>query len=258
MVEGETPLPRVSVIVVVLNGERFLREALDSVARQSFTDWELLVVDDGSTDSTSDIVRGYEKRLPSKIRLLSHHDGGNHGISASRNRGLADARGTYVAFLDADDIWMPEKLTEQVAIMESDRALGMVYGRTLIWFSWDHESHRTDFYYPLGVEADARYEPPTLFDLLLENKVQTPTTCNALLRSSLFADLGGFEDSFRLMFEDQTFFAKALAFAPAYVSDRTWAKYRQHPDSCSAASAKGGGDDAAKLAFPRMAERHHG
>jgi glycosyltransferase involved in cell wall biosynthesis len=241
--------PCVTAIIVVFNGERYLREAIDSVVGQSFTDWELLVVDDGSTDRSAVIIRDYEQRLPGKVRLLSHHDKGNHGISASRNRGLAEARGSYVAFLDADDTWVPEKLSEQIFIMESDPALGMIYGRTLIWHSWEEAAGRADFYYPLGVEPNARYEPPVLLELLLQNEVQTPTTCNALMRSTLFVKIGGFENSFRLMFEDQTFFAKALAFAPVYVSGRTWARYRQHAESCSVASARAGADEAARITF---------
>jgi glycosyltransferase involved in cell wall biosynthesis len=249
MADNACVQPRVTAIIVVFNGEKYLQDAIDSVVGQSFTDWELLVVDDGSTDRSSVIIRDYEQRLPGKVRLLSHHDNGNHGISASRNRGLAEARGAYVAFLDADDTWLPEKLSEQVSVMESDPALGMIYGRTLIWHSWEEAAGRADYYYPLGVEPNARYDPPLLLELLLQNQAQTPTTCNALMRSSLFATLGGFEDSFRLMFEDQTFFAKALAFAPVYVSGRTWARYRQHAESCSVASAKAGADEAARIMF---------
>jgi glycosyltransferase involved in cell wall biosynthesis len=241
--------PRVSAIIVVFNGEAYLNEAINSVAAQSREDWELLVVDDGSTDSTQLIVRGVDPSLAGKVRLLTHPDGGNHGISASRNRGIAEARGEYVAFLDADDVWLPAKLAEQVAILDADPDLGMIYGRTLIWHSWERHPAREDFCYPLGVRPDERYEPPVLLNLLLENKVQTPTTCNAMIRRSLFERLGRFEDSFRLMFEDQTFFAKALAFAPCYVSDNTWAMYRQHSDSCSAVSAKSGHDEAARVAF---------
>lgn len=249
MADNATRLPQVTAIIVVRNGEDYIREAIDSILQQSFTDWELLIVDDASTDGTTDIVRSYERSLPDKVRLLFHHDGQNHGIGASRNRALGEARGGYIAFLDADDIWLPDKLSEQVAIMAADQALGMVYGRTLIWHSWDGSAGRKDFYYPLGVKPDARYEPPKLFKLLLENKAQTPTTCNALMRAELFARLGGFETSFRLMFEDQTFFAKALVFAPAYVASQTWAKYRQHSRSCSAISAVDGNDETARLAF---------
>jgi glycosyltransferase involved in cell wall biosynthesis len=251
MADGRTSSPTVSAIIVVRNGEAYLREAIDSIVCQSFTDWELIVVDDGSFDGTAAIVRGYERELPDKIRLINHPDGQNHGISASRNLGLTEVRGRYIGFLDADDVWLPEKLAAQVAIMGADRALGMIYGRTLIWHSWQEGSRREDFYYPLGVKPERRYDPPVLFELLLESKAQTPTTCNALMRNDLFATLGGFDDRFRLMFEDQTFFAKALAFAPAYVSDRTWAKYRQHSQSCSATSASAGNDEAARLTFLR-------
>ena len=83
---------------------------------------------------------------------------------------------------------------------------------------------------------------PRLFELLVENKAQSPTTCNALIRRSLFARIGGFEDRFRGMFEDQAFFAKALLAAPTYVDRRIWAKYRQHEGSCSARSARAGAD----------------
>ena len=251
MAEVRSPSPKVTSIIVVRNGEAFLREAIDSIVCQSLTDWELLVVDDGSTDGTAQIVRGFERDLSGRVRLLTHPHGENHGISASRNLGLSQARGIYIGFLDADDVWEQEKLAEQVAIMDADPTLGMVYGRTLIWHSWIETGLQKDFYYSLGVKPDARYDPPVLFELLLENEVQTPTTCNALMRASLFDSLGGFEDRFRLMFEDQTFFAKALAFAPAYVSNQTWAKYRQHSESCSVNFASAGANEAARLNFLR-------
>jgi glycosyltransferase involved in cell wall biosynthesis len=240
---------KVSAIIVVRNGEAYLAEAIDSVRGQTFPDWELLIVDDGSTDQTARIAKDYEAKYSGIIRLVSHAGGENRGIAASRNLGLANAHGTYIGFLDADDIWLPEKLTEQVAIMEADPELGLVYGRTLIWHSWKPDADNKDFYYPLGVDPDRRYDPPRLFRILLENKSQTPTTCNALMRADLLKALNGFEERFRLMFEDQTFFARALAIAPAYVSGRTWAKYRQHPESCSALSSRSGRDEAARLAF---------
>ncbi len=240
--------PAVTAVIVVLNGEAFLREAVDSVLAQSFDDWELLIVDDGSTDRTPDIIEEYAARFPDRIRLLAHPGRANLGISASRNLAIAQARGRYIAFLDADDLWMPEKLAEQVAILDSDDALGMVYGRSLIWHSWDPSAKQDDHYYPLGIEPNRRHDPPVLFELLMENKAQTPTTCNAMIRTDLFSKLGGFEPRFRGMFEDLTFFAKALLTQPVYVSDRTWAKYRQHPQSCTAVSSSGGRDASARLA----------
>ena len=131
---------------------------------------------------------------------------------------LGVARGTYVAFIDADDVWLPEKLAEQVAILESDDELGLVYGRSLIWHSWSPADDQPDYYYPLGVEPDRRYEPPLLFELLLRNQTWSPTTCNMMVRADLFRRLGGFEPRFRTVFEDYSFYCKALAVTPAYVS----------------------------------------
>jgi len=251
MDEGPKSAPLVTAIIVVLDGETFIRDAIDSIMGQTLSDWELIVVDDGSTDGTAAIVRNYQRERPRQVRLITHPGERNCGIAASRNLGLKEARGTYIGFLDADDIWTPGKLAEQVAILEEDPSLGIIYGRSLIWYSWDKASHPSVFYYPLGVEPNRRYEPPVLFELLLENKAQTPTVCSALIRASLFRSLGGFDPTFRRMFEDLTFFAKALALAPVYVSDRTWSKYRQHPKSCSAISAAAGTDEAARLVFLR-------
>lgn len=239
--------PLVSAIIVVLNGETFLAEAIDSIRAQSLGDWELIVVDDGSTDGTERIVRDYCRQFPSQIRLLSHPDHANLGIAASRNLGIGAAQGRYVAFLDADDVWSPTKLAEQVAIMEADPELGMIYGRSLIWHSWDDSAEREDYYYDLGVTPNARYEPPALFLVLLENAAQTPTTCNAMIRRSLFDRVGRFDPRQRGMFEDLSFFGKSLAVAPTYVSDRSWAKYRQHGASCTASSARSWGDEYERL-----------
>jgi GT2 family glycosyltransferase len=239
----------VSAIIIVFNGAAYLRQAIESILDQTFPDWELIVVDDGSTDDSAAIAREYVKAYASKIRIIAHADGANHGMAATRNLGISHARGRYVGFLDADDIWLPHKLEEQVAILEANTQAGLVYGRTLIWYSWSPGAHKRDFFYPLGVAPDATYEPPVLFQLLLENKVQSPTTCNALMRAELVASVGGFDASFCGMFEDTTFFAPALATASGYVSDRHWANYRQHDDSCSMISAAYGGDGRARFAF---------
>ncbi len=228
-------IPRVTAIIIVLNGEKFIDEAIRSVLAQSLDDWELLVVDDGSTDRTCDIARAYVES-DSRIRLIQHLDAGNHGMSASRNLGIEQARGEFVAFLDADDVWLPQKLAEQLALFDRHSEAAIVYGRTLIWYSWEQPSKREDHFYSLGVPADALYPPPRLFLQLLDNTHQTPTTCNAMVRRSAAIDVGGFDPSFRAMFEDQLFFAKLLVRYPAYVSGRCWAKYRQHRSSASAES----------------------
>ena len=245
--------PTVTAITIFLDEEAFLADAVESVLAQRFEDWELILVDDGSTDRSPEIARAYAERHPGRIRYLAHPGRANRGMSASRNLGLSAARGAYVGFLDGDDVWMPDKLAEQCAILDRHPECGLVYGRTLIWRSWNGEG--SDYFYPLGVEPDRVYAPPALFELLVENKAQSPTTCNALIRRSLVERVGGFENDFRGMFEDQAFFAKALLAAPVYVDGRAWAKYRRHPDSCSARSERAGQDLAARTRILRWIKR---
>ena len=159
-------------------------------------------------------------------------------MSAARNLGISHARGDFIGFLDADDVWLPNKLSDQIEVLNEEPRAELIYGRTLIWHSWDHNSGLSDFYYDLGVDPNRIHDPPILFRILLSNKCQTPTTCNALIRRRLFAQVGRFETNFRGLYEDQVFFAKALVRAPAFVADRTWAKYRQHQQSCSAMATR--------------------
>ena len=230
-----TPAPAVSCIVIFLNEERFLAEAIDSVLAQDHASWELLLVDDGSTDGSAAIAHEFVERHPDRVRYLQHPGRANLGMSAARNLGLAHARGRYVGFLDADDVWLPEKLAEQVAILDGRPDVGMVYGRTLLWHSWQSGSaHRSlDHFCDLGVTPEAVIEPPRLLVQLIENRFQTPTTCNALIRRSVIEAVGGFEGEFRGMFEDQVFFMKVGLDQPVYVASRCWAKYRQRDDSHS-------------------------
>ncbi len=241
--------PRVSVIIIVYNGAAFLAEAIDSVRAQSLSDWELLVVDDGSTDSSREIAASYAKADPARVKLLRHPGGRNHGMSATRNLGLSRARGDFVAFLDADDTWTPDKLETQVAILDAHPSAGMAYGRALIWQSWRPGPQPKDFFYDLGVTPDRIYHPPHLFFIQLPNVYQTPTTGGSLIRRSLIDRIGGFEPQFRGMFEDQVFHAKVMLSAPVFVSDKLCLNYRQHPGSTTAISASMGRDERAHLRY---------
>ena len=105
--------PKVSVIIPTYNRGWILREAIDSVLAQDYTDYELIVVDDGSTDDTRKILDSYGR----DIIVLQQP---NKGVSAARNRGIAESRAQLVALLDSDDIWLPQKLTRQVAFFKSN------------------------------------------------------------------------------------------------------------------------------------------
>ncbi len=240
--------PVVTGIIIVHNGEEFLDEAIASVRSQTYSGWELVVVDDGSTDASLEIARRHAA-TDSRIKVVRHADGRRHGMSATRNLGLDHARGRYVGFLDADDMWCPTKLEDQLEIFHRHPEVGMVYGRTLIWFRWHPDSSETDHFYDLGVTPDSVHLPTVLFRNLVRNTYQTPTTCNALLRRSVVEDVGGFEPAFESMFEDQIFFAKVLLRSPVFVSDRVWARYRQHQHSSSVLSAAHRGHEAAHVRY---------
>ena len=107
--------PTVSVIIPTFNRGWIIRDAIDSVHAQTYTSYELIVVDDGSTDRTPDILRSYGDRL----RLIGQV---NRGVSAARNRGIAASTGRLIAFLDSDDLWLPDKLAVQVAFFEHNRS----------------------------------------------------------------------------------------------------------------------------------------
>jgi glycosyltransferase involved in cell wall biosynthesis len=232
----------VSAVIIFFNEARYLAEAIASVVRQTYPFWELLLVDDGSTDGSSEIALRHVDQHPERVRYLEHAQHANLGMSTSRNLGIAGARGEYVAFLDADDVWLPHKLEQQVKLLREFPKAAFVYGRTLLWHSWQHDAQagRSDEFLDLGVRENAIAEPPDLVIQLLENRCQTPTTCNVLLRRSAIAQVGGFEDGFRGMYEDQAFFLKLCLHAPAYVAAECWAWYRQRPDSCSALSETSG------------------
>jgi glycosyltransferase involved in cell wall biosynthesis len=105
----------VSVLMCVYNGESYLREAVNSILTQTFTDFEFIIIDDGSTDSTATILAEYE---PKDARLCIHHQT-NQGLIASLNKGLELAQGKYIARMDADDVSLPERLAKQVDFLET-------------------------------------------------------------------------------------------------------------------------------------------
>lgn len=106
--------PKISLIMKVYNGERYLREAIDSILAQTFRDFELLIIDDGSTDGSADIVRGYSD---ARIRFLQNER--NMGLCATQNRALEEARGAYIAVMDSDDISYPTRFERQVEFLET-------------------------------------------------------------------------------------------------------------------------------------------
>lgn len=234
--------PRVSVVTIFLDAERFLEEAIDSVRGQTFEDWELVLVDDGSTDRSAELARQAVALLPHRIRLLHHEGGVRRGMSASRNLGVRAARGEMIAFLDADDVYLPDKLERQTALLDAHPEAGLVYGPSLHWYSWTGrpEDAGRDAPRRLGVPPDTLVLPPTLVRLFLDHRAWTPATCSVLVRRSAIEAVGGFDEEFQGMFEDQVFFYKLLLESSAWVEGIPGDRYRQHPDSWSEVQRRSG------------------
>jgi glycosyltransferase involved in cell wall biosynthesis len=226
--------PMVSVIMIFFNEEKFIEEAIASVLAQTYEHWELLLVDDGSTDSSTEIALRYAQQYPEKIHYLEHENHQNRGMSATRNLGISEAKGEYLAFLDGDDIYLPHKLEQQVTILNSQPEAIMVYGRTMDWFSWTGkpEDIQRDVISKLGVKTNTLIKSPLLFNLILQRQASSPCTCSVLIRRKIIAEVGGFVESFRGLYEDQVFFSKMLLKSSAYAVDECWDKYRRHPKSC--------------------------
>jgi glycosyltransferase involved in cell wall biosynthesis len=223
------------VVVIFLDAEAFLAEAVDSVLAQTFTDWELLLVDDGSHDASSAIALNYAASHPGKIRYCEHAKHANLGMSASRNLGIRHARGEFIAFIDADDVWLAPKLADQLAIMDAHPGLAMVSGAVLYWRSWCGGQDQT---FRTGHVGDRIIFPPeAALRLYPLGKAISACPSDVLVRREAGEHVGWFEEHFtgpRQMYEDLGFFTKLLLASPVYFSTETWLKYRQHPDSCSA------------------------
>ena len=234
--------PRVSVVTIFLDSERFLQEAIESVLAQSSTDWELLLIDDGSTDGSTALAQTYAAQYPGRVRYFDHPGHRNVGKSTSRNLGIREARGEYVTFLDADDVLLPDKLERQTRLLAAHPEAAMVYGRTEYWFSWTGElrARRRDFIPGLGSSHGAPIEPPALVSRFLRRGGSVPCLCGVLARTAAVVEVGGFDESIQDLYEDQVLLAKLCLEWPVLVETGCGERYRQHPDSSSSAAIRSG------------------
>lgn len=250
---------RVSVVTIFFNEDRFLAQAVTSVLSQTYGDWELLLVDDGSTDGSTEVAKRYAAQYPSRVRYLEHPGHANRGMSASRNLAIRCATGRYLAFLDGDDVWLPHALERQLALLTSHGSSGMVCGATQYWFSWTGtpEDAGRD-YYDFGspdANRSVRLPPPRFLSRLLSGG-PVPCMCSVLVRREVVERVGGFEDSFRGLFEDQVLLAKIALDCPIVVSHESWARYRQHAGSACAVAARAGTKRQARRVFLRWVASH--
>ncbi len=174
-----TKPPVVSVVVPAFNASRTIRATLQSVLTQTFDDIEVVVVDDGSTDDTAQLAEG----MGHPVRCISVANG---GVSRARNLGTAESAGRYLAFLDADDLWMPKKLEEQVRLLEDDADAGGCYVGVV---KVDLELRELE-------RLPAREFEDLCASLLLHSSVIPSAPSSLLVRREVDAQIGGFDPRF--------------------------------------------------------------
>lgn len=171
-------MPLISVVIPVYNGEKTIRETIESVINQTFEDFELIVIDDGSQDSTLEIV----KSIPdSRLKVFSFP---NAGLAASRNRGIKLACGDYISFIDADDLWIPDKLESQLQALQDNPQAAVAYSWTDCIDEFGDFSRRGNH---ITIQGNVYAQ------LLLTDFIENGS--NLLIRAQAFQKVGYFDES---------------------------------------------------------------
>jgi glycosyltransferase involved in cell wall biosynthesis len=212
----EAQPPQVSVVIPAYNAAWCVSKAIDSVLTQSSSDFELLVVDDGSTDSTPAVLAAYGN----KVTVLRQANG---GLSSARNTGLRHARGEYVAFLDADDWWLPKKLERQVALLRAHPEVGFVSTAARV----EDPDGRL-----LNIWRCAVHAGPFLPHLFGANGDVAGSGSAVLVRRHLFDKTGVFDESLRSL-EDVDMWMRLAAVTGYACIDEPLAVILKRPDSMS-------------------------
>lgn len=182
--------PRVSIIMPAYNAERYIAAAIDSVIAQTYQAWELIVIDDGSRDRTAEIVKPH-LAADGRIRYVFQE---NRKLPNARNTGIKHARGELIAFLDADDLWLPEKLALQVETLDRQQ-VDVVFGDGFMFADDDTRDESRSF-----SGSEGRITGSDMFKLLLTgNKI---AVLSAVVRSETLARVGGFDESLVFGCED--------------------------------------------------------
>jgi GT2 family glycosyltransferase len=249
--------PRVSVVMPFLNVAPYLAESIESVRAQSYPHWELLLADDGATDGSTEIARSFAA-LDSRVRWFEHPGHANLGASAARNLALRHATGSYVALLDGDDLWLPRKLEEQVALLEAHPAVDILVGSTEFWYGWtgDSADAARDHVVPIGLPHGSIVSGLEMLRGSIHGTLRSPATCSLIARRAAFARAGGFEESFRVVFTDLVFYAKLFLDATVLVVETCWDRYRRHAASSLSTATRTGAHAEARLRYLRWLRRH--
>ncbi len=211
-------LPKVTIIIPSYNREKFICETINSALSQTYPNIEVIAVDDGSTDTTGEVLLNYGD----KITVLEHSGRANKGQSAAINLAMRETRSKYVAILDSDDLWVPDKIEQQVKFLEKHPDVGLVYANG---YAIDENGNKLYKLIPLGhVENN---DPSRL---LLQCHFSVPS--NSLVRRSVFETVGDFDETMRSAQDHDMAVRIAEVTKLSYIDQPLW-YYRRHPDTQS-------------------------
>ncbi len=203
--------PWVSVIIPNYNYSQYLREAIDGVLAQTYPEIEIIVVDDGSTDGSREVLDSYGDRIVAIYQK-------NGGVSAARNNGVSQSRGEFVAFLDADDVWLPAKIERQMAVFTDDSEIGLVHvGVVEIDGAGNSLFERTDGMAGRVSEALLRFEGPVILG----------GGSGLMLPRRVFDAAGGFDTRLSTSADWDMFYRISIRYSIGFVPE-ILLKYRVH------------------------------
>lgn len=208
-------MPRVSVIIPMYNCQKFIAETMESVLSQTYKDFEIIAVDDGSTDNTRQIVQSYG----SKVRYIYQR---NQGVSAARNNAIRESQGEYIALLDHDDLWLPDKLEKQIPLLDSNPNLGLVYSDNYIVDLAGNILGRS-------FAESKPYQGNVLPQLFMENFIPCLT---AVIRKEAFDEAGLFSSEFSIAEEYDLFLRIAEKYEVDFIN-LPLANFRVHETNVS-------------------------
>jgi glycosyltransferase involved in cell wall biosynthesis len=210
----------VDVVIPAFNAARFLPAALESVARQTFDDWQIVLIDDGSTDNTAEVVAPYMERFGSKLRYIRQK---NQGLPAARNAAIRASDSEFLALLDADDEWLPRRLEESVRVLRERPAAGLAYG--LITYI-DAEGNKLHTF-----EGNRRVVEGRVAPAIYMRRIELPCPTITFRRSCVEA-VGVFDETMRSTEDRDLWLRIALRYEVAFVPE-VLAYYRLSPNQMS-------------------------
>jgi glycosyltransferase involved in cell wall biosynthesis len=212
-------MPLISVIIPAYNAERTIVETIQSVQQQTFQDFELIVINDGSKDRTLDLLQDIKDE---RVKIFSYK---NSGLPTARNRGITQFKGEFIAFLDADDLWTPDKLELQLAVLKQHPKAGVAYSWTC-FMDMDEQGKATSFH----------PSPPYTFEgnvydkLLVSDFIHSGS--NTLIRKQVIDSVGGFDPTLKSC-EDWDYWLRLSAHWSFVVVPKHQILYRRTPGAMS-------------------------